>query len=839
MGAATDVAPRTSMERHLMDRDREGQLHLETRRQQAVLDLLGHRASFLSTITPPSTNPSSAASSLFHEPLSSSVDNHDVDVANDGVHTSSLPTIPATPMSLATSSSSAAHIPSVTATFLALAPPLQSIAPIIKRTRQGSASTQGRAAPVEQDRPMLPILPSSLEYQLTASLLNFSPAPASPLAEGSRPRSKPRQPKTRRSTIGSDTRIDTHGAGHRHTRSKDRIVGGYIARAPWPIGTTLHELTPTSLPSSAPPTPTGARQGTLNSYQHLFRAPEVDASKSQHPLVANVSLSPVTPSLPLPPLPPTSSRHLIAHYFPGSLPPPPARGRSLSALKVSGIGSPPLKTPTFGPAPNTYEDSYKPSMPFPSALFPHRSSANASPCSAADTPIHDDSEQSHSSDQASPSTSALGLSVSSTSNSKVQQQSPTEVTMGFLAENGNRPLLHNHQHTNHPYRNQRVNNFLAHNSSDMNHIGHHADVSLSTAEDNMTPATTITIFPPPPPPSAASPSSGYSSRQYSGTTATPSPIYPRGLMPDSILPIPEHHPAVARIQQKPAVPYIRELVPGEDVDGANGGMSSTNTSRDLQIVVEEITGRMRTNRTSFDPWPYDASKSSWDAKPLPSVRREKGNQYWVFRDRDGIVPGPILFLLGYVCPILWWVGSVFPVIEHPDTVAAAAIAAERAAHAAGAAPTSENDERASSDLRDHPMIQWMQRPLKSIKTSAAVNAKPRPSGLIATLQIVRIDQNNVDDNDDEVLGSDHNVSAIHVPAPLPLPLPAMPQATPDTHGPWSGEDRTAALFEQRMEHDRLVLRYELDLRWKRINMIWAIGSFVLAVAITAFVIAFP
>jgi len=66
---------------------------------------------------------------------------------------------------------------------------------------------------------------------------------------------------------------------------------------------------------------------------------------------------------------------------------------------------------------------------------------------------------------------------------------------------------------------------------------------------------------------------------------------------------------------------------------------------------------------------------------------------------------------------------------------------------------------------------------------------------------------------------------------------AAANAVPDRrHGPWSTDDHASSLFEQRLEHDQKVLRYELDLRWKRLNLIWSVASFVIAITVTAIIV---
>lgn len=314
-----------------------------------------------------------------------------------------------------------------------------------------------------------------------------------------------------------------------------------------------------------------------------------------------------------------------------------------------------------------------------------------------------------------------------------------------------------------------------------------------------------------------------------------------------------------------------------------------------------------------------------DEKSLPPIRRERGSRYWVFRTAEGdIVPGPYLFLLGHLFPILWWVGSVYPAIEHPDhrhphhqhrfhrhdhqkkeqrpqraltfprsgKNSIASIGSERRL-SGDHDPTmtmsmaAQAEAEDAQDLAENPVVQWLQRQLRaagvriaSITTtghysstfSTASSSRPQTTDPeeMATLQVVRISQEDPN-RDAELPGAglaghmNNNSSWIHVPARLLFPplsttgtphtdagaggavthahqvltttMPTtMVEDTLDRHGPWSAEDNDAYLFELRMERDRKLLRYELDLSWRRINLIWSLGSFVLALTITAVVL---
>ncbi|KAF9898605.1 hypothetical protein BX616_003818 [Lobosporangium transversale] len=1029
MGAAMEVEPRTSMERHLMDRDREGQLYLEARRQQAAQDLLGNRSSFLSTITPPSSNPSSVASSLFHETFSSSQEGVTIHFNSTSTSLPATPTSPITPVTTNMSSSDPTPVslplpnnnnnnnnnnltPTGTTTttttttssslspFRSLGPSLQNIVPIIKKTRQRAATAQERSlttlppststsntatGTVEtMDRPLVTISPSSLEYQLTANLLKYPTPPSLPQQptstrrhrSGSRPRSKSRPRKSRRGTDIGDT-FDTHqdndnppstsqSTGH-HRQRAERSNSGRRKRRDFEGRKRAH-TTPTSISTAA-------------------------ESNQVPPLPQQTSL----PSLP--PIPPKSPRTLIATYFPGSLPPPPSRGRVPLKNKEPLVVAPtPFKTPTFGPALSMINNSScardGPPVPSPSTSLQYIPSTDISRCSTAQPQQNnnEDSDLAPPSTQPSPCTSALGLSSSASTshnntsdnngnnntthsnNNKRRAQPlgthrlPSDVDLLVVKKSSrtgrsfhNHPYNHNH---NLNIRNQHIpiNNFslLSHHCTFNNQ--HHAEESqpLSTSGSTSPTSPTSESFI-----NTSSVLSGTAAsagagvgvhegrRSSSGTIFTstttvvpPSttPIYPRGLMPSSSSPLADSHlPLVIRVQQR-ATPYIRELFPGEIHPNTP---SSTHTSQDLEIVLEEITGRIRTNRTSVDPWPYQVRYNNGgnsdstsptttglrDQKPLPRTHREKEPRYWVFRDHDGaIVLGPIFFLLGHLLPFMWWIGSAYPSIEHPDEKRSAAELAREAemeadmearvrararaeaeavaaaarsttisieGTGAGVGPGRRNDgdleaglglrgmadddsdtETDVGDLRDHPVIQWLQKQLRtvgatiaSIKTSVSTNPNNKDS-TIATLQIVRISEDGSNVSDDYLRPRYHqhqhqhqhqhplhsldltNVSTIHVPIPSPTAVAAAAAQSRarsmgqdrlfETRGPWSiagaieEEDMgcSAMMLAQRLEYDRKVLRYELDLRWRRINLIWSIGSFVLAIAITAFIVGF-
>lgn len=1034
-----------------MDRDREGQLYLESRRQQAAVDLLKNRSSLLSTITPPSSNPSSAASSLFREPTGSSssssslpsstqqqprsnstapntptspLTNMSPAAAATSIRTqsqsqssqpqalsggaqgavqgqaqagaSSLAISSSTPYPYTTPPSSSAHASTrattnnnTTTTVLPLAPPLQNTVPANnKKTRQRSATGPGRGRSERSDnfkgisdRPVIPISPSSLEYQLTANLLNY-PHPAaaansssSPSTAQSRPRSRSRsksrpqqslqqqpQPplpaittttKARRHTVNKDARIDTtsfaptRSTGHRqqqqnrHTHHKHNDSNGSNGSNGTTTTTTTssnsssknnhrynngnsiqpmtpQEWTPTTLLGSFPPSPTaacalGPSSTSDNPYFTAATATTTQTTPPTESKLVSVPLPPIPPSPPLPPLPPKSPQTLIAQYFPRSLAPPPSRDRVPYGQREPIVAPTPFKTPTFGPAlisptpasTTTHPDA--PPLPPPSASFQYIPTADISRVSTSHA-LHCSQHHQH----------LFTEDNSSDFSSSSNRPSPNASVIGFQGSTAPTPPPRMMPHQQHPARLPSDLDLILHNSrqrssrracsnSTVNKQGacsvsSNEGSGLGNAIDEIVvsrptvPAAPVLLFAPLRPRSPAAGAAGIRATPSTTSLANPpippspttlptTPIYPRGLSSPSILS--DNTQVIIRLHQKP-VPYIRELVPGKETGladstttittttaaaGTGGGASSTvafvttppsqpastNTSRDLEMILDEITGRLRTNRTSMDPWAYHLSP--WDDKPLPSVRRERGSKYWVFRDQDGLVPGPILFLAGHLFPPLWWIGALYPRLEHPDDVAAleaeAARAAEMEAYSVAArvasAGTAQATERQEDDVRDRQngvALQWLQRQLKtlgvtvaSITLSSSTPSKPQResnstddgNSTIATLQISQVPHSSGDDNERE--GSTlANISTIHVPYQPPAP---MPPSILDSRGPWAARgssSRASSLFEQRMAHDRKVLRYELDLRWRRINLLWSFVSLLLAICLVAIVL---
>ncbi|KAF9921428.1 hypothetical protein FBU30_008587 [Linnemannia zychae] len=980
MGVASELEPRTSMERHLMERDREGQLFLEARRQQAALDLLKNRTSLLSTITPPSSNPSSVASSLYHEPTATSATDVAASTSSASTsqrqHTSTtgvnipLPNTPTSPfagMSPAASQSSQAKRqdfampPGISSTspypysLPAATPAIQTTTSVfsLKKTRQRSATGPGRGRGDTKefvDRPVLPISPSSLEYQLTASLLNYHPPSTStaqsqpnsrsrsksrlqPL-QGQPPQQHPQKTKTRRHTVNKDTRIDTtpfhvpKGTGHRQqyhrhhhkhndsngsngsnttsSSSKNQANRNGNGNAVQPM--TPQEWTPVSLLGSFPPSPAACALGPdTSAFDYFVADPSTTPTSEFPPALKQVSLPlpPLPPSPPLPPLPPKSPRALIAQYFPRSLPPPPSRDRAPFGRREPAVAPTPFKTPTFGPAlasPTLTTHSDAPPLPSPSVSFQYIPSADVSRPSTSNGlhnphnhhPLNEDnsSEFSSSSNCPSPNASVVGLQGSATATPRM---TPQNHPPSRLPSDLDLILNNSRQRSGRQPCPSSISNQTNQSSGSASHQDETSNRSSALV---MTPAAPILLFAPLRP---RSPGPGHGIRATHSTTslstspfppnptALPTkPIYPRQLSSPSILD--DSTQVVLRLHQKP-VPYIRELFPGKETDLAvvsnekpivattstagtgpsptvafmatpSSEPSSTNTSRDLEMVVDEITGRIRTNRTSMDPWAFNISP--WDDKPLPPVRRERGSRYWVFRDQDGLVFGPILFLLGHLFFPLWWVGAVYPRLTHPDDVVATANDTTRAAemevyssqvaalssardqeHARAQNPEVETE--GTKDRQNGVALQWLQRQLKTLGVTVAsitfssktqAGSKTNTDGGDSTITTFRMSHGpHASSHDDRENSTLANISTVNVPY-IPSTRIHHPPSILESHGPWAARgdsSRASSLFERRMARDRKILRYELDLRWRRINMLWSFVSFLIAVCVVAIV----
>ncbi|KAF9966263.1 hypothetical protein BGZ70_002848 [Mortierella alpina] len=952
---------RSSLERDLMVRDREGQLYLEARRQRALVDLLDtNRTSFLSTITPPSTNPPSAASSLFQEPLATPT--YTEATARPATCSTRQHSASASEATASASYPTPFNTPSTTAA-------IQNVIPAIKKkTRQRSPSGRGRTlVPEPENRPIVPISTSSLEYQLTANLLKFHHAPpsSSGTRSRSRSRSKPRLHKPRSATLGNDAKIDSYALtmisrGTGYARAKETADEQEV------LADDVDERTGAST-FVAKPASAALRTGSIPSSPTSML--DSSSSKQGHSraLVETGVVPPSnSPSPPLPPLPPKSPRSLIAHYFPGSLPPPPARCRPRHVQKTFVLAPRPFKTPTFGPAFATKpRAAATPPMPSPSSSLQY---LTVLPPSA---PLDDVVSFS----SPSPSISAFGgPTVSVTS---IQQPRGLPSDLDLSISNSARARSHLHQQQ----QQQPYSIPLHSNNSNISAGGARDPASLSSS----LPTPPSVSFSPLTDPEVLSGArlvddhnNDISSTKTTWATSSVIPVYPRDLMPiasTNMSGSSNNHSSSHGISMglnsgpqkiiKPAVPYIRELIPGREdpllsppfssSDSDNHHtthnsvaerltattMTSPNTSRDLEMVLEEITGRVYTTRTSMGPWsaplpsrylrdwPDDGSSISSggrmgleDEKSLPPIRREKGSRYWVFRTSDGdIVPGPFLFLLGHLCPILWWIGSVYPSIEHPDHKhrrqqqqravvpprsrkdSVGSIGSERGMSYDDPTTTTISMAAQADKQDENPVLHWFQRQLRAASvritsittTSRSFSPSPPPSPSSrrpkrtdpeqqrATLQVVHISQ---DDNLDRGAFSElpeagltttittgtghisHNSSWIHVPARVLFPAfstmtttaataattagaagAASPASAMNTttmprvedgldihHGPWSAADNDAYLFELRIARDRKLLRYELDLSWRRINLIWSLGSFVLALTITAIVL---
>ncbi|KAG0041354.1 hypothetical protein BGZ83_001957, partial [Gryganskiella cystojenkinii] len=876
-----DIELRTSMERHLMDRDREGQLYLEARRQQVHQDLLeNNRISFLSTITPPSTNPSSAASSLFHEPIQDTTvsslpeintSSFQIDIIssttspsatassatpdlNDNAArvTRSVPTLSNNSNNNSQSSPSTAIVSTAPTTAsgttatasIAVAssslPQPQSfqqqhhLQPLFAvglkggvtgatvgskeaTTRQRSGSGRGRTLPIiDPHRPILPISPSSLEYQLTASLLSYpqqlggASATLVPASKSrSRSRSRPRQGKTRR-----DGGKDQENERKQRERGKEQGNNPPGARAD---SRHRHQNsngtngTEKSLNGTEP-----AMTTTTNMSSTDPLAPEED-TQPQEPKITSVPLPAIPPSPPLPPLPPKSPRSLIAHYFPTSLPPPPARGRAKTGTKESLQAPMPLKTPTFGPAIYASSSAAKdaPPVPSPSASFNYIPSANLSHSSSITGATARIQQADLDNYSARPSTPA-----SSTHN--VTGPIPIRVQQ-----------IHHLQRLQQQHRlPSDVDIFLSHQqqANSLNPDKREGPPVTPSVRVGMGPTldkTANLLFAPVRP---RSPSTSHflqdltAAGSGSSSPTTAQVVYPKGLLPTAHRS--EYYPPVIiRLQHQKPVPYVRDPLPGE-TSSENGHLvrGSTNTSHDLEMVIEEITGRIRTNRTSLDPWPYDVDPC--EQKPLPKVQAERGQRYWVFRDvyNGTIVPGPLFFLFGHVFPPLWWIGSLYPATRHPEQ-ARQFDEPEESLPSLPLSVESVSQQSPGWQKRIRALATSFVRISKIARPSRPTHSSPR----VTTSCI----SNASSDPNGSTLGAQMSAAAA---GSSPEDLAKLEIVPDRRHGPWSTDDHASSLFEQRLEYDQKILRYELDLRWKKLNLIWSVGSFVIAIAVTAILV---
>ncbi|KAG0291138.1 hypothetical protein BGZ97_005982, partial [Linnemannia gamsii] len=600
---------------------------------------------------------------------------------------------------------------------------------------------------------------------------------------------------------------------------------------------TPQEWTPTSLLGSYPPSPTAAcalgPTSSANSDNPYFTAASASATTTTasdvaKPKTVSVPLPPIPPSPPLPPLPPKSPKTLIAQYFPRSLAPPPSRDRTPYGRREPVVAPTPCKTPTFGPAlvsPTSTTHSDAPPLPSPSASFQYIPTADISRVSTSHT-LHSNQHHQHLftednlSDVSSPNTSVVGFQGSAaptpprtTSHQEPPARLPSDLDL-ILNNSRQRSGAVRLAYSTSTISKQSKQGASSVSSNEGSAAGP-VNTTAAAQDEGIAPvpavAAPILLFAPLRP---RSPAAGSGIRATPSTTslANPplppsptalptTPIYPRGLSSPSILG--DNAQVIIRLHQKP-VPYIRELVPGKetgpavpastsgDAAGATAAgkgrrplstvtfvttppsqSASTNTSRDLEMILDEITGRLRTNRTSMDPWAYNLSP--WDDKPLPPVRRERGSRYWVFRDQDGLVYGPILFLLGHLFPPLWWIGALYPRLEHPDDVAAMesqlARAAEMEAYsiAIGAAAQAqsqtqvqeaEEEEEDARDRQNGVALQWLQRQLRTLGVTVASitlssSSKPQPgsnddeNSTIATFQMVQVGESSADDNERE------------------------------------------------------------------------------------------
>ncbi|KAF9578545.1 hypothetical protein BGW38_005597 [Lunasporangiospora selenospora] len=809
---------RTSMERSLMDRDRDGQLYLEARRVHAAQTLLlrphsdldlehdqdldhDHRTSFLSTITPPSSSPSSAASSLFREPIqatarsrpsapspSSSLHPPQPTATRPMLHKASSPMLSSghqskTPKS---SGSTSPH-------------PLQGIVPLIRKARSratnvggGTSKADKKDAPVDQA--LLPISPSSLEYQLTAHLLNYSlrPLPSSTSTSTSTP--------TTAVTVTTPTGALT----------TPTIVTSTADTAAKSMPAVVVSERPSIVKKSRPRSRTSPRQ---------LRAPSRGADSDV----------------------PAAPGHLNVRRH--------RRSWSDNNMRVSARH---WSNATASRAAN-HADGI-PALPF------HAHAARGVPVRADlqaivwDRPLPFQSTRAGSSTPHSPTTLQLPLQLSTPGapfGQAVRRGSlPCRSDEGAVLDGANTavnpdvaPPVPRHaipssnessssvQMPHYPSSLHDTNGAdYTSDSSPFNHLG-----ESETGVPELPQASIATLYPYPrteqslsgPTQDGASPAMAYPSTMASMLPVTL--VFPKGLINGAGTGL-LSDPSASRGQPKP-VPYFREAFSGERTTMISVP-SSTNTSRDLENVVDGISGRMRSTCISLDPWTGDGSSNE---KPLPHVQREKGNRYWVFFDHGKVVPGPILFLFGHLCPPLWWIGCVYPRLEDPTETRTSA----------APTPTAHPPEDPSR------FQQWLQQRLGAATVGSGHLIRWGRNNSVSLVDSSSFSQPGETEPDPSALecwprDHYHTDSQLYNKTPMVLKPetarhedPSQPQTVLDVQGgPWATEDQRLALFEQRLKRDLMTMRYELDLRWRRVNMIWTIGSFIIAIIVTAFVIGY-
>ncbi|KAF9974199.1 hypothetical protein BGZ73_002452 [Actinomortierella ambigua] len=202
-------------------------------------------------------------------------------------------------------------------------------------------------------------------------------------------------------------------------------------------------------------------------------------------------------------------------------------------------------------------------------------------------------------------------------------------------------------------------------------------------------------------------------------------------------------------------------------------------------------------------------------------------QWWVFRDQDGWMVGPWLFLFGFLFPPLWWIGGVYraqppkttpvwpPMPKKKETEVQLPKLFQGVRGGSGGGGKEEEDAARREERRDgsNPPIQEEEEPEEDIvstvlappptKSSQHGKQPTEPSTAMIMLDMEQI---------------------------------AKEAAEKPAHGPWSVEHRATMVFQERMMRDRLAQRAKLEARWRTVNLVMAFLSLVATVAICAIVI---
>ncbi|KAF9157376.1 hypothetical protein DFQ26_008789 [Actinomortierella ambigua] len=215
-------------------------------------------------------------------------------------------------------------------------------------------------------------------------------------------------------------------------------------------------------------------------------------------------------------------------------------------------------------------------------------------------------------------------------------------------------------------------------------------------------------------------------------------------------------------------------------------------------------------------------------------------QWWVFRDQDGWMVGPWLFLLGFVFPLLWWIGGVYrakppktrkswppaPKKKETEIQLTRLLQGVRGGGGSGGSGGKEDETARRDEHKDG-----------SVKTST----QPQP---------LKEEKKEEEEDPEEdivstVLAPPPTKSSHHSQQPsepstamilLDMEQLAKEAAETSGQGPWAVEHKAAMVFQERMARDRRARRAQVEARWRTVNLVFAFLSLVAAVAICAIVI---